>query len=181
MGCDTFNPIGSNMFGVSIHAPTWGATGLHQLPKYVIQSFNPRTHMGCDLPNNLHDGYTQGFNPRTHMGCDILTSSAMFILDSFNPRTHMGCDIYVSRYHHGMMVSIHAPTWGATLLQIINSLTTRVSIHAPTWGATHTTGGTSWYLMFQSTHPHGVRLTKYADFLAQQKFQSTHPHGVRRY
>ena len=34
---------------VSIHAPTWGAT--HKFPHYAfnIQSFNPRTHMGCDV------------------------------------------------------------------------------------------------------------------------------------
>ena len=33
-----------------------------------------------------------------------------------------------------------------------------VSIHAPTRGATTDTSGNPVYRMFQSTHPHGVRL-----------------------
>ena len=32
---------------------------------------------------------------------------------------------------------------------------------------------------FQSTHPHGVRLSANGDGLVATKFQSTHPHGVR--
>ena len=34
--------------------------------------------------------------------------------------------------------------------------------------------------MFQSTHPHGVRLYYLATLLALRRFQSTHPHGVRQ-
>ena len=34
--------------------------------------------------------------------------------------------------------------------------------------------------MFQSTHPHGVRLKQGQLTEEQAKFQSTHPHGVRR-
>ena len=33
---------------VSIHAPTWGATPQLDLAHVGIDSFNPRTHMGCD-------------------------------------------------------------------------------------------------------------------------------------
>ena len=33
----------------------------------------------------------------------------------FNPRTHMGCDGFVRSKHYLPYVSIHAPTWGATL------------------------------------------------------------------
>ena len=32
----------------------------------------------------------------------------------FNPRTHMGCDYQNLVNHLSMLVSIHAPTWGAT-------------------------------------------------------------------
>ena len=32
---------------------------------------------------------------------------------------------------------------------------------------------------FQSTHPHGVRPSKFAFSIAETLFQSTHPHGVR--
>ena len=35
------------------------------------------------------------------------------------------------------------------------------------------------YLQFQSTHPHGVRLSPSLVRIDVKKFQSTHPHGVR--
>ena len=54
-----------------------------------------------------------------------------------------------------------------------------VSIHAPARGATVLGLHTATYTMFQSTHPHGVRLTKRMQAVSQSVFQSTHPHGVR--
>ena len=83
----------------------------------------------------------------------------------FNPRTHVGCD--ADFYHLLYMdeISIHAPTWGATLrrnffygLDTFQSTHPRgvrpslfdfdimscpISIHAPTWGATSHTPETS--------------------------------------
>ena len=57
----------------------------------------------------------------------------------------------------------------------------RVSIHAPTRGATRIPVESSLLSsLFQSTHPHGVRLSFFN--MAQSLrfvFQSTHPHGVR--
>ena len=35
--------------------------------------------------------------------------------------------------------------------------------------------------MFQSTHPHGVRLMIFTASASGKMFQSTHPHGVRQY
>ncbi len=35
-----------------------------------------------------------------------------------------------------MLVSIHAPVWGATAEIFLKDLISRVSIHAPVWGAT---------------------------------------------
>ena len=54
-----------------------------------------------------------------------------------------------------------------------------VSIHAPAWGATDFTWRMAESMMFQSTHPHGVRLLVYSSFDKFFRFQSTHPHGVR--
>ena len=98
----------------------------------------------------------------------------------FNPRTHVGCD-------------------GDGLAHI---LATRISIHAPTWGATPTAFANLETLIFQSTHPRGVRptgsrLTAWSSSnfnprthvgcdgrlreasTVWQEFQSTHPRGVR--
>ena len=103
-----------------------------------------------------------------------------------------------------MNVSIHAPTRGATFIRLNLLERHTVSIHAPTRGATIFIFGDMDKLLFQSTHPHGVRRriinlkiinhgvsihaptrgatspsTVAAIILSE--FQSTHPHGVRRF
>ena len=101
----------------------------------------------------------QGFNPRTHTGCDICHRSIRTIRCCFNPRTHTGCDLKPSRrllqprqfqstHPHGVrrldctadiigrLVSIHAPTRGATFSSLLFFKQKKVSIHAPTRGAT---------------------------------------------
>ena len=62
-------------------------------------------------------------------------------------------------YQRSKSVSIHAPTWGATgeCYNFANSAV--VSIHAPTWGATPLNKFCTFANVFQSTHPHGVRLS----------------------
>ena len=55
-----------------------------------------------------------------------------------------------------------------------------VSIHAPARGATpFASTRMSSVNLFQSTHPHGVRLGDAFDRQQWLPFQSTHPHGVR--
>ena len=143
---------------ISIHAPTWGATG--KLSLYFIfflfQSthprgvrlgslcfyygcfayFNPRTHVGCDFFPQLNISVIKHFNPRTHVGCDGHITSCTLYIANFNPRTHVGCDVAITAGLSATRISIHAPTWGATRpLYFLHSVTT-ISIHAPTWGAT---------------------------------------------
>ena len=101
---------------ISIHAPTWGATDKTGI-KYFLRS---------------------NFNPRTHMGCDYRLAARLGKYWYFNPRTHMGCDDCVPVGDLSRRISIHAPTWGATVYSLYGS------------------GGS----LFQSTHPHGVRLIK---------------------
>ena len=54
-----------------------------------------------------------------------------------------------------------------------------ISIHAPAWGATSTLCSPSISLLFQSTHPRGVRPVNSATDMDKAIFQSTHPRGVR--
>ena len=56
-------------------------------------------------------------------------------------------------FHYGNhnSVSIHAPTWGATLFDRIKTLSFAVSIHAPTWGATEMRTEENITTRFQST------------------------------
>ena len=57
-------------------------------------------------------------------------------------------------------VSIHAPAWGATFLNVVVDLLDGVSIHAPAWGATIPQWATKLLKEFQSTRPHGARPDK---------------------
>ena len=126
---------------VSIHAPTRGATGscFHILQ---LQSFNPRTHEGCDTGLRSWWQPWQSFNPRTHEGCDNgRPACGIDEFSSFNPRTHEGCD------------------------QVCN----KDVLVVQTFQSTHPRGvrrqiskAKSGSNQFQSTHPRGVRpITKY--------------------
>ena len=77
------------------------------------------------------------------------------------------------------LVSIHAPARGATCLPRRCLHPGRVSIHAPARGATIFNITSFLSMVFQSTHPHGVRPTTSALLSRIFQFQSTHPHGVR--
>ena len=76
-------------------------------------------------------------------------------------------------------VSIHAPTRGATARLVFVTVLMLVSIHAPTRGATYSSFEVYPTILFQSTHPHGVRQEARGAAGVANKFQSTHPHGVR--
>ena len=143
---------------VSIHAPTRGATSIsqHDALRLLVSIHAPtrgatcsRRCIGVNLIVSIHAptrGATQpgvmlarlwlSFNPRTHTGCDSYYLAFWGYSNSFNPRTHTGCDI-TSEDH---------------------SIDVNVSIHAPTRGATSGSDKRELFTMFQSTHPHGVRL-----------------------
>ena len=99
---------------VSIHAPTKGATG-HFATEYIIRnSFNPRTHKGCD---------------------SVLIPKPKNFLVSIHAPTK-GATVSKSSCLQRQRVSIHAPTKGATRSQFRVLCFLVVSIHAPTKGAT---------------------------------------------
>ena len=163
---------------VSIHAPTRGATAAckhHKIP-FEFQSTHPH---GVRHRMVISGYFRFGFNPRTHTGCDSEQRTRLAATGCFNPRTHTGCD------------ACKEPV----------AVDLGVSIHAPTRGATPPNDTTPCFVMFQSTHPHGVRRLRRRtqsrkgsfnprthtgcdlslmsiDFISSL-FQSTHPHGVR--
>ena len=77
---------------------------------------------------------------------------------SFNSRTREGGDTNGFGARLTRMVSIHAPGRGATCFDRYGERPVSVSIHAPGRGATaHATTMTD-AVLFQFTHPGGVRL-----------------------
>ena len=60
----------------------------------------------------------------------------------------MGCDFDTCYIVLKLVVSIHAPAWGATQIAIFDLANLKVSIHAPAWGAT-------WQLVIDLIGHHG--------------------------
>ena len=90
VGCD-IAPLRTldNARKISIHAPTWGATGFPRLDTNPMTDFNPRTHVGCDASASGGSSSSRDFNPRTHVGCDyklILNGTPLSKFQSTHPR-----------------------------------------------------------------------------------------------
>ena len=176
LGINHFENI---IYVVSIHAPTRGAT----IILYNVSSCLTfqSTHPHGVRPISLKKSWRiKSFNPRTHTGCDHKFFHRRDYHPRFNPRTHTGCDEYVIETVCGDLVSIHAPTRGAT-----HATTLCHCVFSGFNPRTHT-GCDSIYsscvspcMLFQSTHPHGVRLRINLNEHPGIVFQSTHPHGVR--
>ena len=84
-----------------------------------------------------------------------------FFDECFNPRTHMGCDTIQLRSHALDIVSIHAPTWGATH-HSFRGVNLNISFNPRTHMGCDFISATCsrCTVRFQSTHPHGVRPEK---------------------
>ena len=98
------------------------------------------------------------FNPRSYKRSDIRVPGYKFMKNYFNPRSYKRSDESASHFWHKVIISIHAPTRGATqflwmhllvhlfqstLLQeerpqdnMVMQIGKMISIHAPTRGAT---------------------------------------------
>ena len=92
--------------------------------------------MGCDTADTALSKKQIGFNPRTHVGCDTKLCGRESTNNVSIHAPTWGATLCKSVMILALCVSIHAPTWGATQLVALLGMTKRVSIHAPTWGAT---------------------------------------------
>ena len=99
---------------VSIHAPTWGATtGLNKVIKYVEVSIHaPTWGATSNYIQVTAMGEFQSTLPHGERRREIDTKKQRLC---FNPRSHMGSDSTITPSLTPRTVSIHAPTWGATI------------------------------------------------------------------
>ena len=105
----------SNQAGISIHAPTRGATDIpcHTSSVGEFQSTLPRGERPGYAA--LHTVHLTDFNPRSHEGSDGNLYNGVLRIIDFNPRSHEGSDRFlVSSFGTRTQISIHAPTRGAT-------------------------------------------------------------------
>ena len=163
---------------VSIHAPTRGATVCHFGKSLLTNvSIHAPTRGATSYPCKA-DGRGRFQSTLPH-GERLMSESLLSQPLSFNPRSHTGSDAYFAAETGNTLVSIHAPTRGATFSSLAPwcssscfnprshtgsdngfaiVITDRVvSIHAPTRGATRQSMRSSRSVMFQSTLPHGER------------------------
>ena len=135
MGSDLTAILRCEYVLVSIHAPAWGAT-VNDVNKPTAKEFQSTLPRGERLRIELSITPIGGFNPRSHVGSDSCKTVT----------------------HSIQQVSIHAPTWGATiprwscarmeacfnprshvgsdLIKYNDFALLYVSIHAPAWEAT---------------------------------------------
>ena len=86
----------------------------------ISKYFNPRSHERSDLPSiNNHYPY-DNFNPRSHERSDMSCIRNSSYILYFNPRSHERSDFDFFRLYHSGIISIHAPTRGATQPQTPN-------------------------------------------------------------
>ena len=147
---------------ISIHAPTRGATPMSKLSSAnsLFQSTLPQGER--QLSGSPYLMISSDFNPRSHKGSDVLPPSVSphkstfqstlpqgerhnkYIIDNmivhFNPRSHKGSDIIYYICAAYAVISIHAPTRGATYYFSDDGMSEKISIHAPTRGATSRNG-----------------------------------------
>ena len=143
---------------ISIHAPQWGATADQPRLKRmaVISIHAPQWGATCLSDGHVADLIISIHAPQWGATHRRWTGESLSL--NFNPRTPVGCDVVMEALKPICGISIHAPQWGATICQPLASA----------------------ILLFQSTHPSGVRLTDEASDVLDKVFQSTHPSGVRR-
>ena len=124
------------------------------------QSFNPRTHTGCDLfrkdieripPVSIH-APTRGAtfvlvhpqkwqNVSIHAptrGATQFRQCVLKLMERFNPRTHTGCDVMLKIRRSRLLCFNPRTHTGCDQLDRMQYGASFVSIHAPTRGATPT-------------------------------------------
>ena len=147
------------LMNISIHAPTRGATAIALVFMWWGVNFNPRSYKRSDVGAVLwllqmklfqstllqeerqlfakHCVRVYHFNPRSYKRSDGLVRALTCGLRDFNPRSYKRSDLWHSSYICMYpIISIHAPTRGATVSKSTLSKTVKISIHAPTRGAT---------------------------------------------
>ncbi len=124
-----------------------------------MASFDPRPRVGGDSAAPARRFQPCRFDPRPRVGGDPSSGTPIRWADSFDPRPRVGGD-GIERLTGGVhiVVSIHAPVWGATTTRYTCERNARVSIHAPVWGATLRLGAIPpLRSQFRSTPPCGGR------------------------
>ena len=123
----------------------------------IFQSTLPREERRKKQSYNVRNRQFQSTLPREER--PRRHAPAHKIARNFNPRSHERSDGDVNKIDcGGSVISIHAPTRGATVFRRAERNSCRISIHAPTRGATIPNIDIPDVAGFQSTLPREERL-----------------------
>ena len=144
----------------------------------LFQSTLPREERPYPLVSYLINLLFQSTLPREERLCQRIIN---MVLGYFNPRSHERSDKPFIYKALRTIISIHAPTRGATPLNGILILLFLISIHAPTRGATNVKNQYV-YLKYISIHAptRGATFSALCVLLYPPEFQSTLPREERR-
>ena len=121
---------------VSIHAPTRGATRFPAFAAPVYRCFNPRAHAGRDPIPCLCCARISMFQSTRPRGARRRESGAIRDPNSFNPRAHAGRDAIMMQRLTTCVFQSTRPRGARHGSGSAGGPITLVSIHAPTRGAT---------------------------------------------
>ena len=164
---------------ISIHAPTRGATILcnHRGLVFGFQSTLPREErlsFPCNISFHL---IFQSTLPRE----ERQTMRKLTIAElNFNPRSHERSDPMVKKFLLMKMISIHAPTRGATCNSIRPLCIYEFQSTLPREERRSTKCQKAGTKKFQSTLPREERPGEAVNFVTSSTFQSTLPREERR-
>ena len=158
-GATAAAPLTTAPSRISIHAPTRGATTCRIASFFTGRISIHAPTRGATLIDLFIRIFLDNFNPRSHEGSDDYTPNSRTISSDFNPRSHEGSDPACFYPETGKIISIHAPTRGATDPEYHRNLVQK---------------------KFQSTLPRGERLNCTMTAIIKLLFQSTLPRGERR-
>ena len=143
-------------------------------------NFNPRSHEGSDAVFAMRKQHLNYFNPRSHEGSDSAPLHGKQIRSEFQstlPRGERPSSSASLAYFQ--VISIHAPTRGATVEDCTNHISELISIHAPTRGATKLDNAEAQREKISIHAPTRGATISWSLTVTTKRFQSTLPRGER--
>ena len=160
--------------------PSGVRRGIATARRRVHNYFNPRTPVGCDIGVRLQRFRELDFNPRTPVGCDVRVAQEPLVEAisihapqwgatgvaltaprrrwHFNPRTPVGCDRSRGKdQRYSSYFNPRTPVGCDRLEQTPNKRQPYFNPRTPVGCDQRISRANHEYMIFQSTHPSGVR------------------------
>ena len=143
------------------------------------QHFNPRARVGRDGGSGSSRRLNTHFNPRARVGRDRLSPPPGCCASRFQSTRPCGARRRLWRRARQDCNFNPRARVGRDVAALDDEIAVVISIHAPVWGATTPSSATRKSSPFQSTRPCGARLNPTAFGIGFNEFQSTRPCGAR--